>query len=67
MGDEFPDRVGVRGLVKTGNREDQLVVRAPPGDGRRPQDLLRRVRHAGHPRKQQRGEPRGQRPRRSRR
>jgi hypothetical protein len=56
VGDEFPDRFGVLGLVKTGNRQDQLVVGAPPGDGRRPQDLLGRVGHAGHPRQEQRGE-----------
>ena len=46
------------GVVRqAGGGPDQVVGGAAAGDGRRPQHLLRRVRHALHARQQQLGQP----------
>src|ERR1700744_2215850 len=48
-------------LGQAGGGPDPVVGGAAARDGRRPQHLLRRVRHALHSRQQQRGQPRRQR------
>ncbi len=50
-------RLLVSVVGQAGGGPDQVVGGAAAGDGRRPQHLLRRVRHAFHARQQQRGQP----------